>query len=42
MASRFMKEISEKSPEISDYGDYETITRIKNALKVDKICLIIF
>ncbi len=28
----FVDEISEKSPEISDYTDYETITQIRNAL----------
>jgi len=27
---------------ISDYIDYGTITQIKNALKIKKICLIIF
>ena len=31
-----------KSPEISDYTDYETITQIRNALKIKKVCVIIF
>jgi hypothetical protein len=31
-----------KSLEISDYTDYETITQMGNALKIKKICLILF
>ena len=31
-----------KSPEISDYIDYDTITQIRNILEIEKICLIIF
>jgi hypothetical protein len=31
-----LKEISEKSPEISDSSDYKTITMIRNAAKIEK------
>jgi hypothetical protein len=31
-----------ESPEISDYLDYETIIQIRDTLKIEKICSIIF
>lgn len=34
--------LSTQSLEISDYTDYETITQIINALKIEEISLIIF
>jgi hypothetical protein len=37
--SKYFHEISEKSPEISDYTDYEMISTIKNVLEInDNLC----